>query len=701
MKSIIYRVVALFLCAFTLSAELENYPLWWTERGVVDEDPAGNTSPINQGQLLHMAEQAIAELEAQLASVGGANIEFNSFLDADDSSFYSPVNLGQLKHVSSQFYNRFAEIGFNESSVGWPKEMSLYQSSLNSLNRYPWASDITPENMNPSSIGQAKFLFLWDIASYAQQDADSDGIFDFWEVYFNIDPDKTIDNSETDFDGDSILDRDEYVQKTDPTDYYNGSEPTLTIVSGDAQDVITGMSSDSPVIVRVEDAGSTLRSNAPITVSVDPIAAGTVGDSQVSAASDILVRTNSSGESEITFNAAADYLGAVTLTFSAQSGANSVDVNAILTVVQSLLQWRIFTGPHQSFVVNDPLTHGAGSNQFGQVAGQIRSQVDAFSALSGITGEIKKIVAGPDHVVALTHAGDVFVWGDNFSGQLGLGTFMGATSPIPLPLSSVIDIAAGDGFSCFLVDDGLSPAVLHFAGDLGDGLSADAQLVAAPVEFDMSPFNTGEVVELVASGRRILARDTSGAVWAWGDNRLGQSDSSLSDLTVTAPVKVVSSGATRIYAAPDASLTLLSDGKLVGWGNSSFGQLGAISTQSMQPVALASNVAQAAVGNGFIAYVTDDNEVDDTNVLYTAGLNDQSQLGRDTGAEQLSVAASIELPTNDTITELTAGDRHLIYLTNSVVSPLYGFGDHRYGALGEDSTATSTIFTPTALTHNF
>ena len=40
------------------------------------------------------------------------------------------------------------------------------------------------------------------------------------------------------------------------------------------------------------------------------------------------------------------------------------------------------------------------------------------------------LTAGSSHPCALTSAGMVYCWGDNYAGQLGLGTFGYATSPV-------------------------------------------------------------------------------------------------------------------------------------------------------------------------------------------------------------------------------------------------------------------------------
>lgn len=707
----IFRLFSLIIPLLIASVLAAN-PAWWTDAAYQFIDPnktANDSGPVVQGQLKYAVSVANAYLDAELIQFGGSDADGLGGLDPsslDDllaSSFFSSstndlvvIKNGQLKYMAAPFYRRFDELGIPLSLIGF---------SQSPTEIFPWTATTSDDvDLAPALLGQLKYVFSFDLSL----SGDGDVIPDWWEYKFGTDPTTSTDNTSTDTDGDFILDAVEYTNKSDPTDYYNGNVPSLTIVSGNGQTVAPGASLQSPVIIEAQDGGLNPLNNAPITVSVAESGAGTVTDTVVTENPSITVRTNSSGQSEITFNAAASYLGNVTLNFLAQSGQDTVSVNATLSVIQAMLQWGLFAGPNQSFVINDESTqaiHGAGDNQFGHIAGQSTPQLNTFTDLdsSSISGTITKIVASDAHVIALTNLGEVYVWGDNFSGELGLGAseLTGKTTPTKIgSLSSVVDVAAGDGFSCFLVDDGANPPVIYLAGDLSGGIAGSTQLELDPVAFDMSVFTGGNLAAITASGRRLLARDSSGSVWAWGDNRFGQSDPDSIDFFVSTPVMVISAGAIAMHASPDVSLALLDNGSLRGWGNNSFGQLGPPSKGSTStPLTdLATSVTEAVAGNGFIAYVTASNE------LYTAGLNDQSQLGRDTTGAQFASTGVVTLPSVDAIVDLSVGDRHVFYLTNATIDPLYGFGDNRSGALGDinaDPEPVLTVQTPTVLVHNF
>ncbi|MFY1584478.1 RCC1 domain-containing protein [Micromonospora sp. WMMD734] len=94
---------------------------------------------------------------------------------------------------------------------------------------------------------------------------------------------------------------------------------------------------------------------------------------------------------------------------------------------------------------------------------------------------IRDIVAGPAHSMAQLSSGGVLAWGDNFTGQLGDGTFtgrpvpgqvcaVGQTAPCERFLYGIRDIAAGDYHSLALQPDYTVVAWgANGQGQLGDG----------------------------------------------------------------------------------------------------------------------------------------------------------------------------------------------------------------------------------------
>ena len=89
-------------------------------------------------------------------------------------------------------------------------------------------------------------------------DADRDGIDDDWERANGMSP--AMNDRATDLDGDGISNLQEYVNGTDPRDYYNGVSPVLTSLLGQA-----GFAGENGLVaVRVTTAEGGILKNAPV-----------------------------------------------------------------------------------------------------------------------------------------------------------------------------------------------------------------------------------------------------------------------------------------------------------------------------------------------------------------------------------------------------------------------------------------------------
>ena len=126
-------------------------------------------------------------------------------------------------------------------------------------------------------------------------------------------------------------------------------------------------------------------------------------------------------------------------------------------------------GRHSLLLGKDGKVYGFGDNGSGQVGlgvstMSIRTNTQ-ISSLSGITA----IAAGAEHSLALDSSGNAYAWGRGNSGQLGYQTLSGTNQPRLISgLSGVKQLAAGDKHSLFLTTNGTVYACgLNNAGQLG------------------------------------------------------------------------------------------------------------------------------------------------------------------------------------------------------------------------------------------
>jgi alpha-tubulin suppressor-like RCC1 family protein len=208
--------------------------------------------------------------------------------------------------------------------------------------------------------------------------------------------------------------------------------------------------------------------------------------------------------------------------------------------------------------------------------------VNMSGALAGKS--VKAIAAGYLHNVVLTTDGRLFAWGENSSGQLGDGTFTSRSAPVAVVMTgalsgrTVAGIAAGREHSLAVTSDGRVFAWgLNGSGQLGDGTQTNRN---APTAVSVAGALAGKIVTAVDAGyAQTLALASAGELLTWGSNAKGQ----LGDGTTTnrlLPGAVSMNGALAgktpvlVAAGRDHCLALSSDGRVYGWGDNAYGQLG-------------------------------------------------------------------------------------------------------------------------------
>lgn len=174
-------------------------PSWWQQRGVLDAaQPQNDYAAVNIGQLKHIAKQAMLELDAKLP--GGAGTAIQQMVASwstvtPDRNDFAAVNVGQLKAVAKPFYERLNEAGYQQS--------------------YPWSNSITNRNdFAQANVGQLKVAFAICVSCPSAEDADNDGVPDWWETQFFGSLSAVSNNSDHDSDG--LSDFWEYVFYTNP-----------------------------------------------------------------------------------------------------------------------------------------------------------------------------------------------------------------------------------------------------------------------------------------------------------------------------------------------------------------------------------------------------------------------------------------------------------------------------------------------------
>lgn len=178
------------------------------------------------------------------------------------------------------------------------------------------------------------------------------------------------------------------------------------------------------------------------------------------------------------------------------------------------------------------------------------------------------------HTLALKQDRTLWAWGNNNSGQLGVGdsTISNSKWPVQAGDADANDwamIAAGSYHSLALKTDGTLWAWGNDSfGQLGD---------ESPAANKYEPVQIGDDTDwaMIAAGLyHSLALKSDGTLWAWGHNLYGQVGDGSTE-NKFAPTRVGDeSDWIMIAAGHDHNIALKSDGTLWTWGSNQSGQLG-------------------------------------------------------------------------------------------------------------------------------
>ena len=141
--------------------------------------------------------------------------------------------------------------------------------------------------------------------------------------------------------------------------------------------------------------------------------------------------------------------------------------------------------------------------------------VDAAGLASGVAA----VSAGGSYTCALTTAGGVKCWGANWAGQLGDGTTTSRTTPVDVSglASGVVAVSGWSEHTCALTTAG----AVKCWGDNWIGQLGDGTITHRTTPVDVSGLASG-VAALDVGGAHTCAVTTAGGVKCWGSNFSGE-----------------------------------------------------------------------------------------------------------------------------------------------------------------------------------
>lgn len=224
-----------------------------------------------------------------------------------------------------------------------------------------------------------------------------------------------------------------------------------------------------------------------------------------------------------------------------------------------------------------------GNNAFGQLGIDSTSTATSPAAVA-TPSRFAGFSIGSNHTLAFVpfrNTSSVWAWGYNGYGQLGNGT-SGSTNSSSIPrgisgLPNVTAVAAGGYHSLAIANNGsLYSWGSNSNGQLGINKGGDASLPQPVWDLIAGAAPFGNVARIAAGGLHSIALKTDGTVWTWGSNNNGQLGlGDTSDRIAPVQVTNLPPGRVKLIAAGGAfSVAVTGDDRVYVWGYNGFGQLG-------------------------------------------------------------------------------------------------------------------------------
>ncbi|MGL4731890.1 MAG: leucine-rich repeat domain-containing protein [Clostridium sp.] len=271
-----------------------------------------------------------------------------------------------------------------------------------------------------------------------------------------------------------------------------------------------------------------------------------------------------------------------------------------------------FGGIFSSAIDSEGNLYTWGNNNYGQLGNgtdgtttnkRAPIKVNGHGAI-GIDTKIVAASAGVNNILAIDSEGNLYSWGGNEYGQLGIGT-SGTTANKTVPVkingkgaigidTKIVSVSIGRVYSSAIDSEGnLYTWGSNNYGQLGDGTKIDKK---TPVKINGKGaigIDT-KIISVDLGANRGSAIDSEGSLYTWGRNNYGQLGDG-TKIDKNAPVKINGSGAiettTKIVSVDmdheysNYGSSIDSEGNLYTWGRNNHGQLGnGTNTDSLVPV---------------------------------------------------------------------------------------------------------------------
>ena len=361
---------------------------------------------------------------------------------------------------------------------------------------------------------------------------------------------------------------------------------------------------------------------------------------------------------------------------------------------------------HTCAVLDNDSLYCWGHNGFGQLGdGTTTQQLTPQLVDLGLGGSdppdprsVVSVSAGHEHTCSVMDDGALLCWGSGSSGQLGDGgtTFHAMPNEVDLGSGrSAVSVSAGSRHTCAILDDGsLKCWGNNPSGQLGLG---HTQSQLTPSQVNLGAGRTAVAVSGGSSHTCAILDD--GSLKCWGMNNYGQiGDGSIATRLTPRPVNLgLGMMAVEISLGSGHTCAILNDSSVKCWGANYDGQLGdgtqqdRVTPTSVQLDAGRTAVAISASSERFTCAALDNGSV------ACWGNNGNGQQGHDNSTNQL-IPSYAGLDLSDVAVDISIGG-NADYQTCAVMDSgtLKCWGSNSNGQLGDGCNLGDTCYTPTQI----
>ncbi len=270
-----------------------------------------------------------------------------------------------------------------------------------------------------------------------------------------------------------------------------------------------------------------------------------------------------------------------------QLGDNSVNQRLTPVSVYNMTSSaiRLTAGLYHTCAVKSGAAYCWGRNSNGRLGNNSTTQSQVPVGVTGMSSGVSMITAGDSHSCLLKTSGEAYCWGFNSSGQLGDGTVIERLVPVAVGggLAAGTSIAAGGNHTCALVSTG----EVFCWGNNATGQLGIGSFVNKTTPQYVSQLGSGNT-QITGGGDHTCAVVFRGGAKCWGKNTYGQLGNN--GLTGQTTPDDVYNDLLMTFLSGGANHTCAIKGNYVYcWGYNSSGQLGIGTTANSKVPVMVTN----------------------------------------------------------------------------------------------------------------